>query len=151
MSQIPTTPRARDPDFDPVPRSAPNATGAEESYLRLVANPFLAIAVVLLTLWSLRLIGRLPWAGGSKFALGVAVLMIGFVLGLRGLRYHCLDCGGSGRLTRWRSHLCPAVAERRLSGQARRWRGPTPGLQLLLILWVLVAIVVFIGPGSFRF
>lgn len=103
-----------------------------ESYLRVVANPFLALFAILIA-WALPRI-----AGGSRLPEGVLIAVwLGAFFSLPWLvQFHCLDCGKTGRLTRWRSHLCSYAAERRLAGKPRKFRGPKPTAQVFL--WLLL-------------
>ncbi len=131
----------RDPEFDAtVTAGSLDLETAPEAYLRLVANPFLGV------------LGLLAWlvAGYWIVVRGVAGLLtpIAIVLLLACLalipgrfQYHCLDCGRTGRLSDWRRHLCRRVAERRLDGQARRFHGPPPSVQVVLWLWVLMGVI----------
>ena len=106
-----------------------------EAYQRLVANPFLALFGLLagLALGRLVLQQRLP-----DFAAPVLLLLGGgwiFLL-FRLLQYHCLDCGETGRIGRWRQHACESVRGRRREGKPRRFRGPPPPVQDIHWLWL---------------
>jgi hypothetical protein len=111
--------------------------GGEELYLRLVVNPFLACTVVVLAVLLVRMVGRTGLSDGMRLTLSMFIVAGAMLLVGATLQYHCLDCGGIGRLTRWRGHMCPTVAERRLVGRPRRLRGPTPGIQLLVAVWAI--------------
>jgi hypothetical protein len=91
---------------------------------RLLANPFLA------------LLGLIGWYTLMRYAL-VARRLDVFLPALASLalvvflfQYHCLDCGTTGRLTRWQDHACrrPAAAGRRGWGWGWRWV-PSPVVQ----------------------
>ena len=71
----------------------------------------------------------------------VVILIAGLGLVPMLLQYHCLDCGGSGRLTRWRKHICYVSVARRDVGRRRRFRGPTPPHQILIWFWVVMAAI----------
>jgi fatty acid desaturase len=119
---------------------------APESYLRIVANPFAMlvgfVVWLLLGRWILGLLRRNPDLIGPLSPL-LVVLMLAILWALPVLaQFHCLDCGGTGRLSRWRRHVCPRSVQRRLQGEARTFRGPTPFYQILLWLWLLLAISV---------
>jgi hypothetical protein len=145
--------RRRDLDLDSsaypsaIPLDAP-----PEAYLRVAANPFLALFAVLFALaasdglWSSQ-----PFDGDTRMALVVAVWLSLLVAFPWLVQFHCLDCGATGRLKRWRGHLCPRVAERRLLRKPRRVRGPTPSIQIVIWLWVfaLTAVVVMSIRGRF--
>ncbi len=70
-----------------------------------------------------------------------AVVLVVFLL-----QYHCLDCGATGRLTRWRDHLCGPVRLRSQAGGPLRVRGLSPVAQTVLWFYVLIigAVVGFI-------
>ena len=129
----------RDRDLD-IPRSRPprvlSAFDRPQSFQRLIANPFLAI--VGLIAWSALLREAIP-ARRIEFYLGFV-----FVLPLLPylLQYHCLDCGRTGRLRRWREHECERVKARRISKKPRRFRGPTPNTQTVLWCYLTACMVV---------
>jgi hypothetical protein len=134
-------PAGRDPEFDPVL----NTEGLEldhspESYQRLVANPFLGFFAIILWLGALYtlFLGYL----GPFTPMAALLLMSSLALLPPLFQFHCLDCGATGRLSGWRRHMCPSVAERRLEGRVRHLRGPAPPIQILLWLWVLMALIV---------
>jgi hypothetical protein len=120
---------------------------APEDYLRIVANPFLAA------------FGFLVWLKAVQSLLGqkmnrdlygplAPIIFLVFLAALWSLRfllqYHCLDCGGSGRLKHWREHHCGPSELRRRSGQFRRFRGPSPFVQVILWFWVILAVGVML-------
>ncbi|MDR3632701.1 MAG: hypothetical protein P4L84_02635 [Isosphaeraceae bacterium] len=133
-----------DPDLDPPPgrrvrRPPPGAILVPQEYQRLVANPFLALALLI------------AWLGAMRLALlarnfvAVAVVGVCFFGVIRLLHYHCLDCGHTGWLFRWRVHACEAVVARQVAGRVRRWRGPTPTVQVVLWLYVIGCAVIALG------
>ncbi len=106
--------------------------GVLEGYQRLIANPFLA------------LLGLVAWYGVVRqvvlakrldlFVPAVASLaVVGFLF-----QFHCLDCGKTGRLSRWRTHSCEAVRLRFETDAPRRLRAMTPVAQTLLWFYLLV-------------
>lgn len=103
-----------------------------EYYLRIMANPFLAVAAMILDGLAAAAVFRRQETGA--IVLGSACVAIGLFLSPGLLQYHCLDCGETGRLRRWRLHVCPKSTARYLSGRRRRLRGPSPGFQILLWL-----------------
>ena len=111
-----------------------------ESYLRLIANPFLACSYIVLWLIMLHEAVVGGFAGPLSPIL-VVILIAGLGLVPMLVQYHCLDCGGSGRMTRWRKHICYVSVARRDVGRRRRFRGPTPPIQVLLWFWVAVAAI----------
>lgn len=111
-----------------------------EAYLRLIANPFLACAYIVLWLIFLYQASVGAFVGPLSPIL-VVILIAGLGLIPMLLQYQCLDCGGSGRLTRWRKHICYVSIARRDVGRRRRVRGPTPPVQLLLWFWIVFAAI----------
>jgi hypothetical protein len=130
-----------DPEFEsPLAPGILPPLDAPENYLRLVANPFLGI------LGFLGWLAALIWTTHldiDRELIGplVPIIAVAFLFGLWRIgplfQYHCLDCGATGRLSRWREHLCPASALRRQSGRRRRFRGPPLFAQVVLWLWGL--------------
>jgi hypothetical protein len=127
-----------DPDLDP-PRGAPatyRPPPLPQEFQRLVANPFLALFWLIILFPIFR--QALEWK--SLPLLGVALLGL-FVAGYF-LQYHCLDCGATGRLFKWKEHACPSVVARQQAGRVRRFRGPNPVLQTILWGYVLGALAI---------
>jgi hypothetical protein len=133
-----------DPDFQPAvapPRVAVADDAAPEDYLRILANPFLAFCGF--ALWLKALIALLGQKTNrdlyGPLAPIIAIVFLAALWGLRSLlQYHCLDCGATGRYVNWREHECLRSLERRYMGAYRRWRGPSPFIQLILWLWALL-------------
>jgi hypothetical protein len=122
-----------------------------ESYQRLVANPFLGFFAIVA--WVLGVLILFKGVLGPFTPMAALLMLAALALLPPLFQYHCLDCGATGRLTEWRRHMCPSVAERRLEGRTRRLRGPAPPIQVLLWLWVLMALIVAaaaldIRPGN---
>ena len=140
-----------DPEFGsfrPGPLSD-SEEGDPAAYLRMVANPFLTL--VALVGWLMGLYETI--FGGFAGALSpmlVVILLAALFLLPRTLQYHCLDCGGTGRLSRWEKHICPMSLRRRDAGVRRVFRGPNPHLQLVLWLWTLAAIAMFLNALGVR-
>jgi hypothetical protein len=137
-----------DPEFESI--RAPGLLApldAPENYLRLVANPFLAALGFLVWLgaviWLTHLDIDRELIGPMVPIIGVVFLFALWRLGAL-FQYHCLDCGATGRLSRWREHLCPASASRRQAGRFRRLRGPSLFAQVILWFWALFALVMLI-------
>jgi hypothetical protein len=133
-----------DPDLDSPRQMAvlePEPPLLPQEFQRLIANPFLA------------LFGLVIWFQAFRYALWLRNLMLVSVIFLALaavgylLHYHCLDCGATGLLFRWKSHACPTVRARQLSNQVRRFRGPAPTMQLMLWMYALagIGILVFLG------
>ncbi|MEW4570753.1 hypothetical protein AB1L88_23045 [Tautonia sp. JC769] len=134
-------PPTLDPEFRPqlTDRSLPVVVHPG-SYRRILANPFLGFLGIGLWVAALRqaVVNRIDRLGLVLAFGGLALLAV--VVLPRLFRYHCLDCGRSGRLTRWKRHVCPAVARRIVEGRPRRFRGPRPLAQTFF--WAVVLAVV---------
>lgn len=144
-------PPIRDPDFDlgpPAPGALLSPPINPHLYLRVIANPFLGFAG--LVGW-LGLLGKVfhelrrmpallgPLAPAVVLAFAVLLCLVPSLF-----QYHCLDCGGTGRLSRWREHACARSNGRRMAGQPRRLRGPPPFVQTVLWLWGLLILAVWL-------
>jgi hypothetical protein len=130
-------PDVYDRDLDPQPRrSLDPAHVSIAPYQRLIVNPFLAVLVfviiVAIALYAIRteILGLFPF-------LVILVLLDPFLV-----QYHCLDCGATGWLIRYRKHGCPTVVARFQLGEHRRFRGPSVKLQLVGWLVSLAAAAV---------
>lgn len=139
----------RDPEFGLLavgPSELVPSDIAPESYLRIAANPFLGLAGLVAWLmvgkWFLTVLKRSPELIGPLAPILVILLIASLWLLPYLFHYHCLDCGGSGRLSRWTRHACPTSVYRRLAGRPRRWRGPTPFTQIVLWLWLALSLAV---------
>jgi hypothetical protein len=131
-----------DPELDPPRRRNPEHVRRPhlpEEYQRLVANPFLAVFVLLVGLAIV--LGVLEFLG--PVAIGLALLGV-VPVGLL-LQYHCLDCGRTGHLFRWKSHACDRVQMRQASDQVRRFRGPNPTYQAMIWAYLLTAVGILVG------
>jgi hypothetical protein len=120
------------------------ATIPPQAYLRILANPFLGFAGFVIWLrvliWVAREMGRNPDLTGPLAPI-IFVVFVACLWLLPGLfQFHCLDCGRTGRLARWRHHICPISAARRIAGAPRTFRGPPPFVQVILWLWGLVIV-----------
>jgi len=138
--------RLRDDDFESPPGTIPTTLGPDPwPYLRLVANPFLGFYGVVLWFYVL---GHMPVPviPGANWADLLVVLGVVFLLP-RLFQFHCLDCHATGRLGRWKQHVCPASAARRRENRPRRWPGIGPGMQV--ILWLIPAGMVSIAVHLF--
>jgi hypothetical protein len=110
-----------------------------QEYQRLVANPFLALAALIA--WGAALRLALIW----RDLVASIIVVAGFFVVVGLIHYHCLDCGRTGWLFRWRRHACDTVLARQATGQARRWRGPTPGVQAVIWLYALACAALVLG------
>lgn len=145
-------PPSRDPDFG----AAPTAPGEllpsplnPHLFLRVVANPFLGFAALLAWVYLLivvfRELRRMPELLGPLAPAVVVVFAAMLWLSPSLFQFHCLDCGCTGRLSRWREHSCLRSSWRRSSGRPRRMRGPPPLVQVVIWLWVLVLAAIWAG------
>src|SRR5262249_22139577 len=139
----PAVPPERDPEFrGQVEPRLLEIDYAPEAYLRLVANPFLALFALIAWVGLAALAFRRGFDGtNSVFIPAFVIVMVVLLLRIPVLlQSHCLDCGATGRLAHWRRHACPAAAARRRSGRPRPLRGPTPPTQVILWLWLLLTV-----------
>ena len=102
---------------------------APELYLRVLANPFLGFAGLvgwlLAARWAVGLLRKSPELIGPLSPILVALFLAALAL-IPGLFHvHCLDCGATLRMSRWRWHACATSALRRVSGRTRWLRGPS--------------------------
>lgn len=128
----------RDPEFDGN-RAAPGPGPPADAIAycqRLIANPFLAIAILSATL-------ALAVHLSRPASVGHGLLLPGLFAGLTGsyfaLQYHCLDCGATGMVHRWQRHACPKVRERWDRG-FDFWSRLRPTLRTQVALWYIVLI-----------
>ncbi len=138
----------RDPEFDAasgLSSFGDQRTGlvSPTAYLRVVANPFLGLAGLIGWLMTVRGLVRMLRANPDligPLAPILAVLLLALLFWLPGMlfQFHCLDCGVTGRLGRWRSHICPLSQMRRWQGKARRFAGPPPFVQNILWIWLVL-------------
>ena len=92
--------------------------------------------------------GKVDRGSRDRFALFLISLLAAAYFLPRLFHYHCLDCGRTGRLTRWKRHVCPEVARRIVEGRPRRLRGPGPLAQTLLWGYVLAVILVLASASG---
>jgi hypothetical protein len=149
VEPIATPPPQRDPEFtysgidtggnQPVPV-------APQQYLRVVANPFLGLVGLLVWAMVVLKFGSLLQQHAELYGpltpIIALILLASLALLPHLFQFHCLDCGATGRLGRWRRHACAPSALRRSTGQPRRFHGPTPLVQIILWLWFLLFICV---------
>ena len=129
----------REIDDAPSPRVSARTRVVHQSYQRLIANPFMAMLAIIAWFAAVRqtvLMKRLD-------LFGLAVLSLGLVVFL--FQYHCLDCGATGRLMRWREHACEAVRRRSQTGQMPRYHLITPVAQTLAWFYLLILVVLAVA------
>jgi hypothetical protein len=126
-----------DRELDPQPqRPAGLNRDTVVPFQRLVVNPFLAVLVfvIIVALWREAVIRRMP----VLFQLGMGLLVVDALL----VQYHCLDCGATGWLLRYRRHACSRVLSRWQHGEWRRFRGP--GVKIQLVAWLIIVAGAFV-------
>ncbi len=128
-----------DRDLDPQPRrSLDPARVSIGPYQRLIVNPFLSVLVFVIIIAIAR-------AALQTETLGVFPFLVFLILAdVFLVQYHCIDCGATGWLLRYRRHGCPTIVSRFQRGELRRFRGPSVRLQLVLWLVFLAAAVVLV-------
>lgn len=125
-----------DLDFDRLPVRSPILLDPYfQEYQRLVSNPFLALAALI------------PWYVAIRRAflakhVPMILLLFASLFGIAYLlQFHCLDCGATGSLFRWKRHACDRAIARQLGYARRRWLlGPNPMTQT--VLWGITVVVV---------
>jgi hypothetical protein len=150
-------PPSRDPEFVPGPAAPGELLPSPINphlYLRVIANPFLGFAGLLgwlgLLILVFRKLGRMPELFGP-LAPAVVVAFAVLLWLMPGLfQYHCLDCGRTGRLSRWREHSCVRSNWRRAAGRPRPLRGPPPFVQVILWLWGLLMLALWADSHGWR-
>jgi hypothetical protein len=136
-----------DPDFRSTVRADSFRPSPESgSYRRLVFNFYLGLLGFGLWLAAFSLLFN--FFGGTSFwflfVLFVPALLLAALLLPRVFRYHCLDCGASGRATNWAQHICPAVVQRIVTATPVQPRLPGALFQFfveLLLFGLLLTIV----------
>jgi hypothetical protein len=131
----------RDPDLD-LPtghsvRRRQRRHGTYQGYQRLVANPFLALLATIA--WFFLIVQIVK----SKQLVLFWPALVSVVLVVFLFQFHCLDCGTTGRLTRWRDHACEPVRLRYEAGFSRRVRFPNPVVQTVFWFYVLLMVAIF--------
>jgi hypothetical protein len=127
-----------DADLDLQPFRPEEPDEPIDEYQRLVANPFLALVGWLAAVGLVR--EAVLRRNLLLFLLSFVIFLLSFFL----LQFHCLDCGATRWLLRYRLHACPAVMARRADRRRRRFRGPRLKLQLAGWFW-LIAILFVLG------
>jgi hypothetical protein len=126
-----------DREFDSNPgRPAHTRPESLEQHQRIVVNPFLTVLAWVAGFALIR--ESLQARSLPRFDLGVLLLFVAFFL----LQFHCLDCGATGWLFRYRSHACPAVVMRCENQDVRRFSRPRVKTQL--IAWFLLMVSAFV-------
>ncbi len=111
---------------------------------RIIVNPLLGVLSWLVTFALIRL--AVKNRSSTLFLLGVCLLFAAFLV----QQFHCLDCGATGWLVRYRRHACPSVVARYRQRDVRRFRVPRVMTQIAiwfyLITGTLVLLLILFGP-----
>jgi hypothetical protein len=109
---------------------------------RIVVNPFLAVlgwvAVFGIIRRSIQIKSMPLFLAGDGLLLAACLL----------LQFHCLDCGATGWLLRYKKHACSAVVMRAQNLVTRRFRAP--GVKAQLVAWcVFTGSALVVGVVAF--
>lgn len=102
------------------------------AYRRVLANPFLGFLGLGVWASAIRQVILASMEDTRLFLPSLAIIVPLSWFLPRLFRFQCLDCGRTGRLSRWKSHVCPAVALRIIQGRPLRFRGPGPLVQTMM-------------------
>jgi hypothetical protein len=126
-----------DPELDNLTRRpSPRYREPLPRFQRLVVNPLLAVLCWLMVFFVLKITVQNRHLVG--FLVGVGLLFLPFLL----VQYHCMDCGKTGWVLRYRRHACPPVIARWQTQQAPQTRGPNVKFQL--VLWSVFFVSAFV-------
>jgi len=95
-------------------------------YQRILVNPFLGILIWLAMFALIR--DGVRNRSLLQFLMGLSLLFVGFFCH----QFHCLDCGRTGWLFRFRRHACPSVVARYENREVRRSRIPNVPTQVMI-------------------
>jgi hypothetical protein len=127
-----------DPDLDnPSRRLSQTSIESIEDHQRLLVNPFLVVLGWVIVVALIRMALRIHSL--HLFVTGIILLLVPALL----FQYHCLDCGKTGWLFRYRRHACPAVTARAQTGVVRRFRGLSVTIQIIVWGQILAVAWVF--------
>jgi len=107
-------------------------------YQRIVVNPLLGVLawMAMTALLSAGVRSR----SLTLFLIGLSLLFVGFFLP----QFHCLDCGATGWLFRYRSHACPKVVARYQDREAGRFGVPNVATQITIWFYVLAGVLLLL-------
>jgi len=107
-------------------------------YQRIVVNPLLGVLA-----W-LAMIALLNAGVRSRsltlFLIGLSLLFLGLLF----QQFHCLDCGATGWLFRYRSHACPKIVARYQDREVRRFRLPNVTTQITIWIYLLAGVLLLL-------
>jgi hypothetical protein len=115
-------------------------------YQRIVVNPFLGVLAWVIMV---AVIGAgVRRHSVTVFLSGLSLLLVGFAL----QQFHCLDCGATGWLYRYKRHACPSVVARYENVEFRPIRLPNVPTQVTIWTYVLAGALLLLlmflgGPG----
>jgi len=136
-----------DRDLDAPPVSPPRIPfELLREYQRLVVNPLLGVLAWLATFALIR--AGVKRQSPTLFLTGLSLLFIAFFLH----QFHCLDCGATDWLFRYRRHACPSIVARYQNHAVRRFRIPSVATQITIWFYLLggALLLVLILLGSRR-
>jgi len=132
----------RDVDSQPgLPARVPFESLRE--YQRIVVNPLLGVLAWLVMFALIR--AGVKSRSSTLFLIGLSLVFVGLFLH----QFHCLDCGATGWLFRYRRHACPSVVARYENREVRRFRLPNVPTQLTIWFYflagALLSVVLFLS------
>ncbi len=120
-----------DRELDSSPgRPRRNRPASLEECQRIIVNPFLAVTAWVAAFALVR--ESIQTRSLPLLEVGIVLLFVAFLL----FQFHCMDCGATDWLSRYRSHACSAVVLRSQNHEVRRYT--RPGVKTQLIAWFAV-------------
>jgi hypothetical protein len=128
-----------DRDLDTYPATPPRIPlEMLPQFQRIIVNPLLGVVTWLAVVALIRT--AVKSRSLALFVFGLCLLFAAFFF----QQFHCLDCGATGWLFRYRRHVCPAVVERLAQGPVRRWRVPSVKTQMTIWFYLLAGAIVLL-------
>jgi hypothetical protein len=81
------------------------------------------------------------YQSATLFLLGLSLLFVAFFF----LQFHCLDCGTTDWLIRYRRHACPMIVARYQDRHAGRVRVPSVKTQMTIWFYFLAGALLLLG------
>jgi len=101
------------------------------SYQRIVVNPLLGVLVWLVMFALIR--AGVKSQSSTLFLIGSSLFFAAFFLH----QFHCLDCGATDWLFRYRHHACPLIVARSQNREGGRFRFPSVKTQIMIWLYLV--------------